>query len=159
MRDRRRGLAADPLTLGDNMATRSKGAGSKASLSPRSTTPAEWVAAALGAAVVIAMVGCLTWYGFQGANGAPDVTIVRNGPAVATSGGYRVEFTARNAGGATAGQLRIEGELSIGGRVAERSVMTMDYLPSHSERRGGLFFRQDPGAGELSIYPTGYEKP
>lgn len=138
------------------MAKKNRG---KASLTPRSSTTAEWVAAALGATVVIAMVGCLTWYGFRGGDGAPEVTVVQDGPAMETAGGYRVEFTARNAASATAGQLRIEGELRIGGRVVERSVMTMDYLPGHAERQGGLFFRQDPGSGALSIYPTGYEKP
>lgn len=75
------------------------------------------------------------------------------------SSGYRVEFVARNVGSATTAQLRIEGELRIDGTLEERSVAIMDYLPGHSERKGGLFFRRDPRTGQLRIYTTGYEKP
>lgn len=135
------------------------GKSDKKSLRPRSTAPAEWVAAALGAIVVVLMIGSLIWYGLHHGDGTPDVTVRPDGAAQPVSGGYAVAFIARNAGSATAGQLGIKGELLIGGQVVEESTSTIDYLPGHSERKGGLYFRRDPGTGELTIYPTGYEKP
>ena len=37
--------------------------------------------------------------------------------------------------------------------------MTLDYLPQDSERRGGLFFTEDPAAYELVLRAQGYAEP
>ena len=41
----------------------------------------------------------------------------------------------------------------------ETSGATLDYLPSFSEWRGGLFFRGDPDRHELRLVPKGYAQP
>lgn len=130
----------------------------KKNLRLRSTTPAELVAAGIGALIVALMIGCLTWYGIRQGDGVPDVTVIA-GEAEPVSQGFRLEFLARNLGSGTAAQLHIEGELLSGDGVVERSITIVDYLPGYSERTGGLFFRNDPRQGQVSLRPMGYEKP
>jgi uncharacterized protein (TIGR02588 family) len=70
-----------------------------------------------------------------------------------------VEFRALNEGGRTAAGLTIEGELRNGTKVVESSDTTLEYLPSHSERSGGLFFTADPREYQLELRAKGYETP
>ena len=60
---------------------------------------------------------------------------------------------------ATAAAVQIEGELVEGERVLATSQVTLDYVPGNSERRGGLFFRENPQAYDLEIRALGYAKP
>ena len=60
---------------------------------------------------------------------------------------------------ATAAAVQIEGELLDGERVIATSQVTLDYVPGNSERRGGLFFREDPEAHGLKVRALGYAEP
>lgn len=74
--------------------------------------------------------------------------------------GYLVQFNAFNEGGSTAEGVVIEGKLRRGPDPAvETSHTTLDYLPSHSELKGGLFFTQDPRQFDLQLRALGYEVP
>jgi uncharacterized protein (TIGR02588 family) len=59
----------------------------------------------------------------------------------------------------TAAVVEVEGVLSRDGREVATSSMTLDYVPGHSERQGGLFFAQDPGAYDLELRALGYAEP
>ena len=41
----------------------------------------------------------------------------------------------------------------------ETSDITFDYVPGHAERKGGLFFRQDPRMHKLELRALGYQTP
>jgi uncharacterized protein (TIGR02588 family) len=72
--------------------------------------------------------------------------------------GYLVQFTAVNRGGSPAEGVVIEAR--AGERAAaERSQTTLDYLPAHSRRRGGLYVSTDPSRPGFSIRALGYERP
>lgn len=131
----------------------------KHDLRPRSTTPLEWTAAVAGLLIVCGMVGYLTYYAVLHDAELPEITVTATAPARPLSGGFQIEFEAHNHTGATASQVHIEGGLETGGGGTERSEATLDYLPGHSRRSGGLFFRNDPGAGTLTLRATGYQKP
>jgi len=73
--------------------------------------------------------------------------------------GYLVKIRAINQGGTTAEGLIIEGELRNNNQSVEISDTTIEYLPAHSEREGGLFFTTDPRNYELRLRAKGYEKP
>ena len=132
---------------------------------------------------------------------SPAGPIAGPAPAVAPGGltvleapgGYVVEITAANTGGATAQGVMIEGELrekgpspgtvqqgngnrqsSAGGggqqsgmsggqqgrgKVVEKSSTTIQWVPAHAERQGGLFFSRNPLDYELKLRPQGYERP
>jgi uncharacterized protein (TIGR02588 family) len=59
----------------------------------------------------------------------------------------------------TAEGVVVEGELTIEDGQKEVSHTEIDYVPAHAERRGGLFFSQDPRRGELRLRVLGYEEP
>lgn len=122
------------------------------------TSAWEWAVAALGAALVAGAIGYLVHHAVTVGEAVPEIAVEHTGTRP-TQGGYIVRFLARNRGGATAASLRIEGELLQGSSVVETGEATLDYLPPFSERRGGLFFREDPGRHELRLVPKGYADP
>jgi uncharacterized protein (TIGR02588 family) len=126
---------------------------------PTADTPLlEWIASAIGLLLTVAV---LVVIGGQAVSGAakqvPDIEIkvVRVVPA---STGFAVEIIARNRGGGTAAAVEIEGRLEAGGKE-ETSGATFDYVPGHSERKGGLFFSEDPRRHKLEVRALGYKKP
>jgi uncharacterized protein (TIGR02588 family) len=93
-----------------------------------------------------------------GDSSPPDV-MVRVDSILTTRNGFLVTFQAVNEGGSTAEGLTVEGELRSGTDSLEMSNTTIEYVPSHSEREGGLFFTLDPRRYELQLRAKGYEKP
>lgn len=122
------------------------------------TSKWEWAVAALGAALVAGAIGYLVYHALTIGEGVPEVVVEHAGTR-AVQGGHIVRFLARNRGSTTAASLRIEGALLRDSSVVETSEATLDYLPSFSERQGGLFFREDPGRYELRLVPKGYADP
>lgn len=118
----------------------------------------EWAVAALGLFLVLGAIGQLAHHALTATSEVPEVTLERVGTH-ATQGGYVVRFVARNHGSATAAALQVGGELRRGASVVETSTATLDYLPSYSERGGGLFFQEDPDRHELRLVPKGYAEP
>ena len=53
----------------------------------------------------------------------------------------------------------MEGELRSGAGSVETSDTTIEYVPPHSERKGGLFFTSDPRQHELRLRAKGFEQP
>lgn len=66
--------------------------------------------------------------------------------------------TIRNRGGAPAGSVTVEGELSGTGEP-ERSSVTVDYLPERSARAAGLYFSGVPTETSLRFRVLGYVRP
>ena len=125
----------------------------------QSRTPLlEWIASGLGFVLALCVFGFIGWQALDDATSAPVITVetieVNSG-----AGGYRVTFRARNIGGAAAAQVRIEGTLTRGNGSTETSDVVFDYIPGHSARTGGLFFTQDPQAGNLSLRAIGFAHP
>lgn len=118
----------------------------------------EWVVAAIGLLLVVGSIGFMVYEGIWGDHSPPAVRIQLDSIA-ATENGYLVRFRATNSGGSTAEGLTIEGQLSKDDQNVETTETTLDYLPSHSVRKGGLFFTRDPRQFELSIRALGYEEP
>lgn len=122
------------------------------------TSIPEWIAAGLGGAIFIAMIGYLAVVGFNEVEGEPQVTVSTK-PAVRQQTGYLVTFEATNSGRATATSLVIAGRLMDGEKEIEGREITIDYLPMQSSRAGGLFFRQDPARYRLEIEAQSYLDP
>ena len=118
---------------------------------------AEWIIGALGALLTIAAIAYLVNEGWRGDQRPPEITVTVSAIEPIRSG-FRVRLTARNAGGEAAARVRIVGRLTTGGED-ETAETELDYVPAHSERGAGLFFRSDPRAGEFELRATGYEEP
>lgn len=124
-----------------------------------SDTPvAEWIVAGIGLVLVLGAIGYLLYQAVYGDHSSPEIT-VRVEAVTQTSNGFLVKFRAANQGGATAEGVVVQGIVGEGTEKAESSQTTIDYLPSHSERKGGLFFTQDPRQLELQIRAFGYQEP
>ena len=55
--------------------------------------------------------------------------------------------------------MAIEGELVAPGAQAETAEAVFDYVPAHSTRKGGLYFKDDPRTGQLTLTAKGYIDP
>jgi uncharacterized protein (TIGR02588 family) len=117
-----------------------------------------WGIAFLGLALVLGSIVFMLYEAAAGDSSPPDVT-VRVDAILSTRNGFLVKFQAVNEGGSTAEGLTVEGELRKGTESVETSNTTLEYVPSHSEREGGLFFTVDPRRYELQLRAKGYEKP
>ena len=119
----------------------------------------EWVASGIG---LLLILGLLAVIGREALSReaeqlpAIDVEIRRILPA---GSGFVVEIEAVNRSGGTAAAVEIEGALKSGGTSLETSSATLDYVPGHSRRRGGLFFREDPRRHRIEVRALGFQTP
>ena len=117
-----------------------------------------WAIGLLGLIFVLGSIGFMLYEAAAGDSSPPDVKL--EVLAIhSTENGFLVEFRALNEGGTTAASLTMEGELWSGTQVVETSDTTIEYLPSHSERQGGLFFTQNPEQYDLQLRAKGFEIP
>jgi uncharacterized protein (TIGR02588 family) len=114
----------------------------------------EWVSAALGLAIAVALLGILGREALTGESGELPRLATRMERIEAMPGGYVVEVIVTNQAGRTAARVELEG--MAGGEV---SRATIDYVPGHSQAEGGLLFRTDPRRGGLTVRVTGYQLP
>lgn len=127
--------------------------------SNRDTPPAwEWGVAFLGLALVLAVLGFMTYQAVTGDDSPPQVT-VHTEAILPLQPGYLVQFRAVNQGGTTAAQVVVEGRLTGENERVEMGETVLDYVPSHASRKGGLFFSQDPRKYPLQLRATGYAEP
>jgi uncharacterized protein (TIGR02588 family) len=120
--------------------------------------PLEWAVAALGLMLVAGTAVLLAFQGYASGSSPPDITL-RVESIVELRNGYVAKVKAVNVGGSTAADVLVEGELANASGVVEKSEMSFQYLPPHSARTGGLFFRSDPRKYELKLTAKGYESP
>lgn len=127
---------------------------------PRSTDEPrlEWILGILGLVLLVAGVGYLTYRGLTHPSkpGAVVVTVLDVQPV---GGAHIVKFSVRNEGSENLSQLHLTARLSDGDREIESAPAIIDYLPAHSEQRGGVYLRNDPRRHTLRIDPAGYMEP
>lgn len=117
-----------------------------------------WGIGLLGLILVLGSIGFALYEAIAGDSSPPDVKVQVEG-VIEAQNGFLVEFRVLNEGGRTAAGLTVEGELRDGTDIVETSETTLEYVPSHSERTGGLFFSQDPREYDLQLRAKGYETP
>lgn len=118
----------------------------------------EWVCAAVGLILVAGTVAFLGKEALQGRDRPPEISI-RAEEIVSLEQGFLVRITAANRGDRTAASVKVEGELRTDGATIEKTETTFQYVPGRSERKGGLFFAQDPRRMKLVVTARGYEEP
>lgn len=118
----------------------------------------EWAAALIGLLLTLALLGFIGWQAVKAPETKPPAIVVTAERVVPVQGGYVMEFVARNEGPSTAAAVQVEGTLK-GGTEPVKSSVTIDHIPGQSERRGGLFFIQDPRGGQFEVRALGYARP
>nr|CAD6437878.1 TIGR02588 family protein [Rhizobium sp. Q54] len=126
--------------------------------SQQSTPPIEWLVAALGVILLVAMLGYMVFFGLTRPESPPQI-LVTYGDARPEPPGYALEFTASNKGGSTATQTLIKGVLKRGDEIVEEAEATIDYIPHTSDRKGTLIFKENPSSFELEVGVTGFADP
>ena len=118
----------------------------------------EWTVAGLSGVLVLAMIGFILYQAISAATKTPELSVAVE-RIEAAGDGFRVAFRAINAGDTTAAGVTIEGQLQSGDETIETSEVTLDYVPAHSERKGGLLFNHDPSRYQLQLEAKGYKEP
>jgi uncharacterized protein (TIGR02588 family) len=119
----------------------------------------EWIAAGLGLVLTLGVLGVIGREAIAGDAEEPPAIEVRAVSVRPLASGFRVEVVAANRAGGTGAAVAIEGELMSGETSVETSDFTFDYVPGHAERRGGLFFKEDPRKHRLELRALGYQQP
>jgi uncharacterized protein (TIGR02588 family) len=119
----------------------------------------EWIVAAFGLILVAGAVGFMLYQAITQESTPPNFSISVDSIDQVNDGGYLVRFRIKNTGRQTAAAVAVEGELKRGAEVAETSAVTLNYVPSDSEREGGFVFSKNPQEYELKIRAKSYEKP
>lgn len=117
----------------------------------------EWIVGALGAAIVVGVLGVLIHEALTYREGAP-VLVTRVIDVTPTEAGFVVRFMTENRGPSTA-DVVVAATLREGGRVVEEAETTLDYVARKSDRGGGFVFRRDPASGDLELAAKSYRKP
>jgi uncharacterized protein (TIGR02588 family) len=118
----------------------------------------EWVVGAVGLVIVVVTLGVLLYETMAGDKTPPDVKL-RVQSIATLRNGFLVKVEAENEGGEPAARVPVQGELVQAGKVSETAEVQFEYLPAHSKREAGLFFKQDPRQGEVRLQALGYEVP
>ena len=124
---------------------------------PQAIPALEWIVGGIGFLIIAGVLGFLLYTGIHEDHPVPDVKLSVDS-VLRIRNGYLVRVTATNEGGLTAGGVIVEGELRQGAEPVERSEAVIEFLPSRSKKRAGLFFTRDPNQFELKLRPLGYEE-
>ena len=126
---------------------------------PRKAEPPmlEWITGILGAVVFLGLIA-VTLKAALNPQTPPSIQVEITRIEKLREG-YVVEFTARNKGNTTGAAVTLVAILKIDGAVVEERTAQLDYLPAGSLKKGGFFFRKDPGMGDLNIEADGFTDP
>lgn len=158
MQDQGESKKADSSYVTEGHQLESSGSSSQETKTGSDTPLLEWIVACVGLILVAGSIGFLIYQAMTRNSSPPDI-MLKVKIVTPISNGYLIKFQAMNQGNSTAKGLIVEGQLKDGDEEIETSETTLDYLPSLSEREGGLFFTKDPRQFELQLRALGYEQP
>lgn len=121
----------------------------------------EWAAAAVGAAIVVAIVGYLIYEAIaRPPQPRPEIVASAEAPVPLANGGFLVPIAVENLGHATGAGVNVSGSL-VGpdGSVVETSAVSFSFVAQHSAETGGLYFAADPRTLRLVLRVEGYTDP
>jgi uncharacterized protein (TIGR02588 family) len=125
------------------------------------TSPWEWAAAAVGAAILLSIVGYLVYAGVSRPERAePAIAVSGKPPVTLADGTHLVPFTVENRGHTTGAGVTVSGALlDAAGAIVEESAVTFDFIAPRSREHGGLYFTADPRGLRLQLRAEGYTEP
>jgi uncharacterized protein (TIGR02588 family) len=127
-------------------------AGRQESRGQRGRSVAEWTTLIIGAALILALVGLVTYLYVSGDNRPPVVEATPLDREIRREeGAYYVPIEVTNQGGRTAEDVVIQAELSTGAGAPEVTEFTIDFLAGGETAAGTVVFFTDPSAGELTV--------
>lgn len=119
----------------------------------------EWIAAAIGLALILVVVTVIGREALREQKPEPPSIVIKIISIAPSAAGYVVAFEAINRANETAAALEIQATLRDGKAVVEESAATMNYVPGHGRTSGGVFFTHDPRRYALAVRATGFQNP
>lgn len=122
------------------------------------TPLAEWVMAALGALIAVAVIAQLVVSGLARDDRPPEFRLeVVEVAAVGSS--YLARIDVRNVGGTAAAGVQVKGRLSRDGASSQDAHAQLEHLPAGATRTVGMLFDDDPSSGSLTTAVVGFRLP
>ena len=121
--------------------------------------PLEWIAAAIGLAIFVALFGTIFVQAGRSDRAAISDLIIEHRGMVAAPGGTHVTFDVFNPSDKTAAAVVINGRLLDGAREVASSEVTIDYVPARSRVGAGLMFGKSHGGRHVEVRAVGYREP
>lgn len=118
----------------------------------------EWIAAAVGLILTVALIGYLVREGLSEEPGPPAL-VISSGSTVAIEAGFVLPVVVKNTADETAADVEVRGVLTVAGQPPEERRAAFAYVPGKGEARGGLVFKHDPASGRLDLSVEGYAEP
>ena len=118
----------------------------------------EWLIAAIGAVLILFVLGALVWEAVFESKSPPRIEL-RVKQTAPQGSGELVLIEAHNHGQQVASALKVRGVLRSGDTVIESREVTIDYLPHRSSKIVGLFFSQPTAGHDLRLEPIGFVQP
>jgi uncharacterized protein (TIGR02588 family) len=117
----------------------------------------EWIAAGVGAALILAVLSVIV-VDIAGRRDAPPDLVVRSNGSERIAKGHLLHIQIVNRGDRPAAQVEVEGRLAhpAGGETAS---VTFEDVPGGSSRSGGLLFKSDPREGAVELSAKGFTDP
>jgi uncharacterized protein (TIGR02588 family) len=119
--------------------------------------PLEWATALLGLILAAGSIGLILYDAFD--QETPPKLHAQVEQLLRIDNHYLVKIVVTNDGGSTAAKVKVEGRLRKGEKTVETASTTFDYVPAHSQARGGMLFTYDPGAHDMTLEPKAYTEP
>ncbi|WP_158044815.1 hypothetical protein [Skermanella pratensis] len=119
--------------------------------------PLQWATALLGLVMTVGSIGLILYDAFD--QDTPPKLQAHAERHSRIHGRHLVEFVVTNDGGATAARVTVEGTLGRAGTTLETASVTFDYVPAHSQTRGGMLFDHDPGTNDVTLEAKSYTEP
>lgn len=112
-------------------------------------TPAEWSSLSASLLLLACVIGVIVWLWVHEPMGPPQFKVER-GAVRSEERLFHLPVTVKNIGGSAAGQVRVEGRLSIGVQE-EQPVTTIDFLPVRAREEVILIFRSEPSGADMEV--------
>jgi len=121
---------------------------------------AEWTTLAISTAILVGIVGAITWLSFRGEERPPVIVVEPQLDQVREeASGFYLPVVIRNEGNKTVEDALIQGELETGEDQPEMVDLTITFLAGGEQVRGTLVFQNDPAQGTLTTSVASYKTP
>lgn len=125
-----------------------------------SRSAAEWATLGISVAILVAVVGVVTYLHLSGDERPPIITVeARLDEVRRDANAYYLPVDVRNRGDRTAEEVTIQAELNTGSGAPLTAEFAITFLAGGEQAQGTFVFSEDPSAGALTVQPVSYQVP
>ncbi len=115
-------------------------------------TAAEWITLGISAAIILSLIGLITWLYFRETSNQVLLEVHPQMEAVFTQNGqYYLPVKLSNVGDETAANLWVALKLTGSQGQTETAEINLNFIPAHGYHQADVAFTQDPRQGQLDI--------